>query len=351
MASFFEDFSQWRLTSPGGGVPMKFKGLEGEFEEENGVVSFKALIPSSSLTAFLIGMFPPTIYIGNMVIPQSIPLPNLPGMIARRISFAQFDDSKPIDPFGFDPTADPDTYYPVIEVTIEYGPRVKQAPQANDPRTFLEISANATGEFIHSTAPKAKWKNERQSPDNEDDDVDPGTVAPPQQQAEAPDPHPNPPEAPDPAGTDAAPGESQNETDPVKDPNIPLLIMVPQTEWTVKWNQIPYWYFYNTLVRRLRWCLGRVNEEPMAILHNALPETILFMGYSYTQTHSWRDGSVSTPPINLEMKFLEKRVVNDHGVIIGHNHFWRPGVGWRRLLIDGVNPVYRLRNMNVIYQI
>jgi hypothetical protein len=50
------------------------------------------------------------------------------------------------------------------------------------------------------------------------------------------------------------------------------------------------------------------------------------------------------------MKFLEKRVVWNN-IIVGHNHFWRPGVGWTRLLIDGENPTYLSRNHNILWDV
>lgn len=337
MASNLDAPELWRLTSPGGGaVPIKFLGLEGEFELENGSVTFRCLIPSNRLVEFLVETFPPPLIVGEIAVPQSATLPGLPGLVAKKVKFKNQDDSRPVDPFGFDPYAPPGTYHPVIEVTMEFGPRSNPDPDPTDPRTFLEISANNTGEFIQSTSPKARWRTETPNPSNLPDDEDPGSEVPPDTKTETQDPSKEPPVA--------------GATESQKDPTVPMMVLVPHTEWTVKWNQVPYFYFYNNLVRRLRWCMGRVNSDSMPLLFGAVPETILFMGYNYTETYTWRDGDISTPPINVEMKFIEKRVVwNDR--IIGHNHFWRPGKGWERLLIDGTNPVYALRDHNVIWDV
>lgn len=310
MGSFFDRPGVWRLRSNGGVVPFKFLGLEGSFEPESGSVTLRGLIPSEQLVNFVIETFPPPQIVGNMAIPQGSKLPGLPGLIATKVSFVNQDPSRPIDPFGFDPGAPSGTYHPVMEVKVEYGMNRLQKPDPADPRTFLEISSHATGEVLHTTTPQAKWQTK--TPDPKDDDKkDPGAGG-------------GNPRLPD--------KDKAKET--VKDPTVPVNIIVPTTEWTVKWNQIPYSYFNQILIYRLRWCMGRVNENFFPLLHNADPETILFDGYNYTESYTWRDGEVGTPPINLEMKFIEKRVVWN-GMVCGHNHFWRPNSGWTYLLING----------------
>lgn len=317
-------------------MPIKYLGIEGNFEMENGSITFRCLIPSVDLVTFLVETFPPPIFDGSISIPQSISLPGLPGLVAKKVSFKNQDDSLPVDPFLFDTSAPSGTYHPVLEINMEFGPRVNTQPQSTDPKTFLEISANTSGEFIHSPAPKAKWQKEKENPTNLKDDKDPGSVTPPTTKTETDDPAKNPP----------AKGKKEAQVHPT----LPMLILVPHTEWTVTWKQIPYFYFYNVLIRRMRWCLGKVNQITMPLLFNALPETILFTGFNYKQTYTWRDGEINTPPIDIEMKFIEKRMVWS-GVIRGHNHFWRPGVGWERLLIDGTNPVYQSRDMNTIWNV
>lgn len=326
MPSYFEDSSQWRLHSNGGVVPLKMLDQTGEFESEQGSVRYSALIPSNLLITFLQETFPPAIPYGNLMVPQSNPLPGLPGLTARRVSFKRFDSSLPIDPFGFDPTASAGTYSPVIQVDVEYGLNRIQQPNPSDPTTFLEISGDTTGDFFHTTAPRASWLKKKAATNDPGADAEPGAVNNPRLNPET------------------------VSSEPVKDPTVPILINAPQTEWTIKWNQIPFTYFRDVLIYRLRWCLGRVNSFNFPVLFYAEPETLLFAGYNYRQTYTWRSGQIGTPPVSLEMKFVEKRIVWD-GVLKGHNDFWRPGVGWQYIRMGNGLPVYESRDLNVIFKV
>lgn len=334
MAGILEDPSQWRLTT-NGGIKFKYLGTSGEFSNEEGNVNWRILIQSSQLIAFLTEMFPPSITIGNISIPQTALLPGLPTLAAKRLTFKSFDGSLPIDPFGFDSSASVSTYYPVIEVDVEFGPRETQEPKQSDPFTFLEISGNTTGEFIHSTMPRSKWQPKTNPDlDDEDDDEAPGDWA---------DGDTN-----EPGAGATAPTEGTPETN--RDPTVPTTILVPQTEWTLKWNQIPFEFFRDVLIHRLRILLGRVNSAPVPVLFGALPETLLFVGFNYSNQFTWRDGHVGTPPVSVEIKIIEKRVVWK-GIIRGHNDFWRPGIGWETLLQDGVNKVYKAWDYNGLFSL
>src|SRR5690606_6633295 len=108
------------------------------------------------------------------------------------------------------------------------------------------------------------------------------------------------------------------------------------------------------IITKLKWMMGRVNSRPFPLLFAAYPWTILFVGYSYTHTYTWRrttlgGNEIERPPVNLEMKFIEK-TVKWRKKIYGHNHFWRPGKGWDLLLIDGKRPTYEWVNFNVLFQ-
>ena len=318
MAANFEDPDSWRLRL--NGVPVKYLGTDGNFDANTGSVTYKALIPSGRIVDFLEGLFPPPLTVGNLSVPQSTALPGMPGLIARKMSF-KGQMTEPTDPFGFDSTAPTGTYQPVIEVVIEYGMSRLQSPNPNDPKTFLEISSQASGEYLKVETPNAKWHHKAESP------------ATPQPDSTAPSNN----NSIRPADVDAVPpGASPNASskEAVKNPNTPITVLVPETEWTVKWNQIPYQYFVDVLIYRLKWCLGRVNSTYFPILFNADPETILFMGWNYTENFTWRDTYIEKPPINLEMKFKEKRVVNN-GIVCGWNHAWRMKDGWNYLLLNG----------------
>ena len=336
MAGLIESPANWRLRT-NNGIPFKLLGHSGDFSPEEGNVVQRILIPANALVAFLTETFPPPLVIGNTAIPQTAKLPGMPGLLANRISFKSFDDSRPVDPFNMDPTAPAGTYNEAIELDVTYGPRESQEPDRNDPFTFLEISGTTTGEFIHSTMPKAKWqpkRNPQVDPDAVDADADPdgGNVA---------DPDTNAP-------SQGAVNPTIEETQNVNDPTVPVTSLVPQTEWTLKWNQIPFEFFTEVLIHRLRILLGRVNTHTVPILFGALPETLLFVGYNYSNQFTWRDGQVGLPPVSLEIKIIEKRVLW-RGVIRGHNDFWRPGRGWETLLQDGTNKVYRGWDFNGLF--
>jgi len=323
------DSSQWRLRTSGG-IPYKFLEMDGTFSEEDGNVNWKAIIRANTLPAFLAELFPPPLVVGNRTIPRAASMPGAPGLKAKKISFRTQTEGTPIDPFLADPSANAGTYHNDIEVTVEFGTGYKKDNE-DDPNLFLEITGNASGEFIHTSCPGAKWvpqKNSNVSGNNNPEDD--SSVADP--------------ETGQPVGT-----VIDEEAEVNKDPTVPTIIIVPQTEWNVKWTQVPYNLFINVIIHRLRLLNGRVNSVPFSLLFNAPRETILFTGFSYTTKYSWRDNQVDTPPVQLEMKFLEKRVYWK-GYIVGHNHFWRPGKGWQRLLVDGVNSTYGAWDLNLMFK-
>ena len=334
MASNFDNPSLWRLTT-NAGLRYKMLDMEGGVEDEHGYVNIRLLIQSSSLLAFFAEFLPPPITVGNISVPQGSILPGFPTLPVKKITFKSFDgQDKPIDPFGFDIGAPAGTYSPVVEVNVNYDSNVKKSsPTSSDPQTFLEISSVSKMEFMHTTAPNAKWLP-RKNPDlpNPDDDQTPGAWADAQ------------------TSRIVSPTPVDQPTEENRDPTAPVTIAVPLTEWRVRWPQVPYDLFSNVMIHRLRMMHGRVNDANMPLLFYATPETILFTGYSQQQRHTWRDGFTSTPPLSVEMTFLEKRVVWG-GVIRGHNDFWRPGKGWETLLIDGVNKAHKSWNLNLLFSV
>lgn len=339
MASQFDDPGSWRLILPGSRIPLKFRGVSGSFEADKGSVEFKGLIPSNNLIAFLNYIFPPPRQIGNLSIPQSYSLPGLPGLIAKSVSFNSFDENLPSDPFGFDPeepagTAPVGTYFKVLEVSVMFGMERTQQPSATDPLTFLEISCEGGGEFIHTKAPSAKWQHQT--------DDGKGAEAPTTPTRDSGQTGTTPASKPAGAKVDTNPEVTwfagalvtDTSTEPVSDPSLDVNIRVSSLNWTVKWKQVPHEYFHTMLVRRLRWGLGLVNSTPFYPIANASPETILFTGYDYNESYTWKDGTIGKPPIDITMKFVEKRNVWN-GRVCGHNHFWMPSKGWMYLLING----------------
>lgn len=328
MASYVDRPDLWRLHSLNGIVPLKYEGVDGEFQPEQGEIQFKCTLQAGDIKQFLVETFPPPIRVGNIFVPQSSGLPGLPSLTATKVSFKNKDDGLPIDPFVFDPAAPSGTYGKLIEVTVSYGMNKLQKPDPTNPFSFLEISGNHTGDFISTTAPSGSYlpvKSADATAAKIKDKTVPGAQNAP---ADAPPLSPR---------------------IPVANPTVKVVITAPQCEWTVKWNQIPFEYFRDVLVYRLRWAQGRVNSDIMPVLFNLEPETCLFLGWDYQQQYTWRDGEIDTPPVNVTMKFLEKRLIWN-GYVIGHNHVWRPEAGWTYFTIDGTNPLHDLRDLNGLFQ-
>ncbi len=330
MASNIDHPELWRLHSNNGIVPLKYLGIEGEFTAESATVTMKTLVHTDYLVAFMNETFPPPERVGNLLVPKSNPLPGLNALVATKASFRTFDDQKPSDPFHFDPSAPEGTYNELIEVTVEYGRNKLQAP-TTDPITFLEISCQAKGEYIAMLA--AGGASKIQGETNTQQAKIEAKIAPGGNNA------------PLPVNT-RIPAEKA----PLRTGDPEYKVTVPLTEWTVKWPSIPFEYFRDVLIYRLRWALGRINSDVLPFLFYAEPETVLLEGYNMTQQFTWKDGGIDKPPCNVEMKFTEKRVVWK-GLICGHNHLWVPGTGWKYYLLNGTDPLYESIEMGGMFNI
>lgn len=324
MASHLDDKSQWRLSTTGG-IKYKFLGMNGSFSFDTGSVMWRALIASGDLVDFLEEIFPPPTPVGNMLLPiTGAKLPGLPTMVATNVDFKAHETGLPIDPFGADSSAASRTYGPAIEVAVTFKPFPQNDSDPNDPFTFLEISANATGEFINSHMPNSKWDHKEGT---ETVDEDTGEVTE---------------------------DVSDQETVENRSPTVPVIVRVPQTEWTLRWPQIQFDFFHDVMIHRLRILMGRVNSNTIPVLFNAYPETCLFVGYTLKQDYTWRQSGqkyqIGRPPVTVEMKIREKRVVWN-GSIRGHNDVWRPGFGWETLLIDGENKTYREIDYGLLFKV
>jgi len=338
MSSNLNDPTKWRLKTTGG-IPYKLLQQEGDFGLEQADVTVDVLVQASDLLNFFLEMMPPPIQVGNVSVPQSSTLPGFPQISVKRIKFKSHDAAFPIDPFGIDSSPPDNTYYPVVLCQLFYSSEMKNRDtDEDDPQTFLEITSRAGGEFINSTGPGARWKPEQNSLLEDGDDQEPGTWIDPDTGKVLGANEENP----------RSPNEQVN-----RDPGLPILIRVPTTQWTLRWNQIPFELYEDVIVYRCRQLIGRVNSGTFDVpLFNTLePETLLFDSYGHTQRHTWRDGLVTTPPVDLEINLIEKRVVWN-GVVCGHNHFWRPGFGWQRLYIDDQQtPVYKGWDFNLLTQV
>lgn len=307
-----KDPSTWRLTTLGG-IPTKILARTGSFSDEDSSLTETYIIQASQLLNFVTESFPsPVVFNGIVQYPIRRKCPGLPTLSTMRISWEGLSgDAKPCDPFSVDPSAPSGTYEQFLKVTVEYGTSPGNdisMPDSGDPRTFLEINANATGEFI-TTPPsgKAVW--------------DPATKRP------------------------GDPGD-----DTLRERQIPQVVPTSEVEWSVRWSQIPSSFYTDSLAATLRSKLGHVNNGTMSLLLDAPEDTILFAAYSASQQFTWRSGFVGKPPIQLEMKFIEKNFIDTGGVQVTHQHYYRPGYGFRKLLVDGTNPSYPQADLDAIFK-
>lgn len=309
MAGVLEDPSQWRLRT-NFGIPYKLKTLEGSFEHEKAELNLTMLVASNQLFNLMAEMFPPPISYGNVTIPQYAKY-GTTNLGVKRVRFKSFDDNLPIDPFRLDGNAPIGTYFPVLELDVEVSSTPFGSKKPSDPQTFLEISADASGEFVHSPPTNAQFQPVMNDPNGGQRVVNNG---PPKKS---------------------------------RVPYVPHTVLIPQTSWSISWKRIPFENFRDVIRPRLEYLLGSVNASPFTILYSTWPETLLFVGYSYKYNFTWRDGYVDKPFIDLDLKFLEKRVLWN-GIVRGHQDVWRPGVGWDRILING-RPTYDGRDFNVMF--
>lgn len=317
MTSVYEDSTSWRLQTGSAGVPYRILGMEGSFGTEDADLTMKVLISASDLLAFATEMFPPPYFFGDWPVYPAVGRVYGTGLNIARFSWKGHIDGKPVDPLSVDPNAPAGTYQQNCELSLEFstkrssstpgsGSDQQSESDPNDPFTFLEISCSGAGEFIHSTAPKAKWTD-----------------------------------------SEILQMSDPSQSEPNKLQTTPVSILVPEVEWDVNWPRVPHNFYKNTLVTRLRNALGKVNSDTMSVLFDAPKETILFVGYSLRQSYTWR--TQTQPPFQLNLKFLEKHVIDGEGNVRGHNDFWKADVGWQRLLYDGDNPVYAQANLNAVF--
>ena len=315
MSADYEDPTTW-LHSTAGGINYRLVSREGSFEDDGAQARETYILRASDLLNFANESFPLPLLPANGF-PQWLINRRMPGLLlpTKRVSWKGHVDGLPVDPFGVDPNAPSGRYQPNLEVTIEYGNGDNKHDQdendPEDPETFLEITANAAGEFIHTTGPKAKWVHQ--------------------------------------------PGFSAGQEVQNRQATVPVVITVPETEWTVRWSRVPRTYFNETLIGRIRSKLGTVNQAAMPLFVNAPAETILFLGYNLERAYNWRPVFPDIQPfMTLEFKFLEKYIIsgqddNGNDIVRGHNDFWKADVGWQRLLIDGTNPPYKSSNLSQIF--
>lgn len=306
--SIYEDPTTWRLQTGGSGVPYRILGMSGTFEPESATANMEVLIPANKLIQFATEMFPAYYYSGS-----GFPLYRSFGRIygtplfSHKISWKAHVDGKPVDPFGVDPGAPAGTYQDVVQCSIDYATMNDQTESdENQPETFLEVSCTGGGQFKNVSSQGATWEQSEGVP-----------------------------------CTDAR--GSNVEID------APAYRIEPSVDWDLHWPRVPYVYWTNTLLAKIRAALGCVNSAAMPIFANAPRGTVIFMGFSLRKSYTWRAGATYQQPFNLNLKFNEKRVVDSGGTVRGHNDMWRPGYGWRYLKHRDGSPIYSYYNLTSIF--
>ena len=301
--------SEWRMQSSTG-VKVKLLSRKGSFSRGGAEGEEVYVIKAEDLMDFIhTGLPTPYIYAG-VTYPGRAVMYGVPSLVVDSISFEGLTDGIPIDPFGFDSDAPDGTYEDDIKCVVKYKPREKgkdnEDSDPSNPFSFLQVSSSSAGEFIASPIPgKARWSKlvyHSWEPD---------------------------------AGT-----WEEIDQGEVEEANIPGTLKVSMTEWSVSWPQIPYDYFYNTVLPRLRYANGTVNSSTVGLFNRPPPATLLLNGWSTKEEYIWDLGNVTTPPISLEMRFLEKnffspdRAYPAPGIQVTHQHVYRPGKGWQIIKID-----------------
>jgi len=297
-----ESESRWALRTPGG-IPYKLlrrsgtasmTGAEGtEFVEE-------IVIRADRLSEFLEEATWRMVMRQGYIEPHTgMRMSGLVSMEVSKITWESFDPSKPVDPFGCDPTAPPGTYSDYLRLRLHYtpskSPEDEEPDKQHDVWQVVDVSANASANVIHGEVRNATWAE-----DNEQ-----------------------------------------------VEPDISNQVLEPTVTWTVRWQSIPRKYFRDTLIERLRDYIGKVNSVKFEALNDAPPETVLFTGWGFQTQTTWSSESTDYKPIELNLTFVEKNFTHK-GKQITHQHVWRPGKGWQEIRVGG-SKLYETADLNNIF--
>lgn len=315
------DPSSWRLQTPGGIKYRRYKH-KGKVTWESVQATEVYIIRCSDLQAFIRELFPAPQIVNGIPIYTYTPMQGSMRISATSIEWDEFDGQLAIDPFGADSNAPAGTYADICKVTVSYDDSAdKPGNNTNpgeidqtDPTTFLQISANATGEFLHVPTPSNySWVN----------------------------------------------ADGQTEQNAAL--NAPTDLIVPEIEWNLSWPRVNHYFFENTFIDRLRSILGKTNSESYDLLYGALPDTLMFVGWSMVEERQFlfndeiNNVELVRNPLRIDMKIIEKKVpyvdANGEDQIAGHQHFWRPGVGWQRLVksLAPTDYIYERYNFNDLF--
>ena len=353
------DPSQWRLNI--GGIPVKLVSRKGKFSLTNSTAIEEYIIESDRLLDLATVVFPAPGTTGEfgsssnplrVVFNTSLQFSGFNSLVAQDMTWEAligdgFSGGVPTDPFGDDVAAVDGTYSEFLKVAIMYAttPANDDTPDTQSPLTFLDVNSAAGGTFLSiPLRGQMAWRSttkETQSPES----------------------------------------KKKFESTDNDGPDVPFTVTEVTTDWSLRWPQVPFDYFESVLVGRLRASLGKVNSVAMNTIFSAPPETILMLGYDAKETFTFRAGFPGRSPYDVTMTFSEKNMAvtenrgstvkseitgtdtadtyGDPEVIqVTHNHFYRPGVGWRRTArFRGVGftgtpePAFEATDLNAIFSV
>lgn len=305
MSISLTDVESWSNQTAGG---VRYRLMEGyprgSFSQEGGNVQEQYLIQTSDLTAFIAESFPlmevvdeQWVYAFNRAMPGNYRL------TTRKVGFQPFPEGKPCNPWeGHGSTSGSMSDF--LKVTIDYESS-KNEDDNEDPTTFLEISCDASAEFLMLPVTKGmQWELAEE-----------GTMNP----------------------------LKVDNRDQVTVPKL-----MPEISWNLRWPRVTR-AFTSILIERCRDAMGLVNNAAMPMLFGAPVETILFTGFSMREEFGWREEE--PPAVEFDMKLLEKNVTVD-GARKGHNEFFRPETGkWETLFRwkPGGPKMYESTNLNGLW--
>lgn len=293
--------SLWTHTTTGG-IPYKLVKQTGGIQEYQTSAQEEIIIQSNRLSAFQSECFPsPVIGFGGLYYPPRRRFPGQSHLHVTDLSWEALDDGLPVMPFrdGSAPT-----YYEHVRVRLQYAPvPFDDTEDPSDPLTFLQISANIAGTYIHGELRGAKDENGKDIPE----------------------------------------------------PDTPRLVLETLVEWTLRWPMIPTEWFDDVLMPRMRAKAGFINDAASRIWKNAPAETILFTGFDFSTERNWSpDEGETRAPTNCTMKFIEKNFQHN-GKQVTHNHIWLPpdkdgnARGWNKVQIEPGRFTYETADLDAIF--
>ena len=274
---------------------------------------------SKDLEKFFFLSFPPPVIAHGSInyLPARRRMPGALGMVTTGINAVPLSSDKPGDPLGVDEDAEDGTYNDTYKVTITYETLKEFDNDPNDPESFLEISLTGGGQFI--SVPPGKMEIEAN---------DVNDLAMTSSTANG-----------DPPAGGVLPPE------PNRDRVVPILKVVPTLEWQLKWKHAinPNW---DVIIANL----GRVNNDSIPLFRNPPKETLLYMGFSASQSYLWNGSRASVQPWTINYKFSQ-RLVTKGTHVIGWQHVYSPHKGiWVKVRAPDGGRLYETMSLKSFFR-